>query len=126
MSASSKLSIIAPQFDTVTGRNDFIELATIQTGECWFGDKYEWAIAYLAAHFISLSQLSQSGATSGGGGPITSKKEGDLSVTFGKSGGNSPTDKDSLLETPYGRQYLTLLNSGGAFIGVTGGNLNGC
>ena len=117
MSASAKLSIVAPQLDDAENRNGFIELASLQVNQSWFGDKSEWAIAFLAAHLISVNP--QNGDNMQSGGVVTSKREGDLAVSYA---GPSAGDDAELSRTSYGRQFLSLRKQGNAFIGITGGN----
>lgn len=116
MSASSVLSIIAPQFNDVSNRNDFLSLAILQISSDWFADKYDLAVAYLTAHMMSLdtSLLRQNGET----GAISSKKEGELSITFSSS--NSKGD-GNFNQTHYGKQYAQLRDSCGFIVGITGG-----
>jgi len=106
MSVSSLLSTIAPQFDSVTGRADFIALAELQVNRCLLGEKADIGTAYFAAHLI---QISQDSATSGGSsGEITSKKEGDLSVSYGNF---APKDGSGLSATSWGRQYDMIIKT---------------
>lgn len=118
MSASAILSVIAPQFDSSAGRSDYLIYAELQVTEDFFGDKYDLAIAYMAAHLLTIgTNNSLIGLSTGG---IVSKKEGDLSVTFSNT---KEKGTDSILgQTSYGRQFLQLRNSCGPFMGVSNGN----
>ena len=125
MSASAILSVIAPQFDSTPNRTAYIGYATEQVTPCFFvGDsRLDRAIAYMAAHLLTLdTNASVSGLSSG---PVTSKREGDLAVSFANMTNIKNVDP-LLAETSFGRQFLALRNSSGIFIGVTGGNDNGC
>ena len=117
MSASSVLSVIAPQYDAIANRNEFLSLAALQVNATWFGAKYDLAVAYMAAHLISLNPSTGEG-TGTASGFITSKREGDLSVTYAKpsSGGASET----LTQTSWGQQFIQLRDSSNFILGVTG------
>ncbi len=107
MSASTILTVIAPQYDSVDNRDTFLSLATQNVNSCLFGDKADQATAYLAAHYIALSA---SGLRSGGeAGPIASKKEGDLSINFGSV--NVASGEESLSLTHFGLTFLQLSRS---------------
>jgi len=77
-----------------------------------FGDTYELAVFYLAAHMLSMAVNTEASGGSGTGakGNITSEKVGDLSIGYSStpiavSGSGSSTQ---LMETAYGRQYVQL------------------
>lgn len=121
MSASTILASIAPQFDTNVYRADHLELAALQVSEGWFGAKYNFAVALVAAHMLSLntSPDRQNGET----GTIASKKEGDLSISFAAGGmSDALNDYD---QTHYGKQFLNLRKSCGIAMSITGGALGG-
>ncbi len=113
MSASTILSTIAPQFDSTAGKDTYLEFAALQVNEDFFGtDRYDYAVAYMAAHLLTLdTNYSVVGLSSGA---VTSKKEGDLTVNFATISGINidPT----LGQTSYGRQFLQLRNSSGCFV----------
>lgn len=112
------LDAIASQFPDDSKRDVFIELAEGRSSLCFYGDKYNNAVALLTAHMMTLADPN--GLRAGGvAGPITGKKEGSLSVSFG---GQSSNSKDSdLAQTSYGLQLEALRKGCGPFIGVTGG-----
>lgn len=116
MSASTVLSVIAPQYNDVDNRAEFLILAENQTSPCWYGKNTDQAVALLAAHMIALnsSSLRQNGET----GAISSKKEGDLSIGFAAGAGQGINDLD---QTHYGKQLKRLRAGGNFFVGVTGG-----
>jgi hypothetical protein len=121
MSASTILAAIAPQFDNSAYRADHLELATLRVSVGWFGAKYDFAVALVAAHMLSLNTSSdrQNGET----GTIASKKEGDLSISF-SSGGMSDAMGD-YDQTHYGKQFINLRKSCGIAMSITGGALGG-
>lgn len=80
--------------------NTVIQVALID-GEA--GPKTKLVRIYLAAHMASAS-ASASGGT---GGPISSKKEGDVAITYAV-----PTTTSAASDsTPYGNMYLRLINT---------------
>ena len=105
MTVDSILSLIAPQFNDIANKNDYINLARLRVNACLFGDKTNMAIAYMAAHLIAVS--NDPAREKGEAGNITSKKEGDLSVTFG----NFNTDGNSDLNlTSYGQSFQGMID----------------
>lgn len=76
--------VIAPEFaavpdDVVQG---YLELATVFVCKGDFGKYYNVAVALMAAHVMaSPGGYSQDGSSSSG--RILSRKEGDLSITYG-------------------------------------------
>ena len=115
--ASEILSAIAPQFDDASGRQTFLDLSESRTSSTFFGANRPEAVAYRAAHMADLA--ASAAVSSGASGPISSKKEGDLAVSFGTSSG-SKGDSAYLSQTSYGRMLLDLMRSSGAATGVTG------
>jgi len=116
MSVSSMLSVIASQYDSIVSRTDFIALAEAQVTRCWFKGKEDYAVALMTAHLISV--FTPNYRKDGTGGAITSKKEGDLTISFAQSQ-NKDTDLNS---TSYGLQFQRLAKAGGFIMSVTGGN----
>ena len=112
-SASAILDMIAPQFASDPNKAEFITLATNRTNENYYGTtNFSLAVAYLAAHMMTLADTNREA------GSVTSKREGDLSISFAavqdKSGG-------ALSLTKYGRQLQQLRKESGAAIGALGG-----
>ena len=118
--ASSVLDIIQAicpglYADTVN-RDIFIEMATERTNSCFYKSKYNQAIALRASHTWALAQRGSTGDS----GQISSKKEGDLQVSFSTTTMNS--DDSDLSLTHYGIQLQGLMNAGSPAISV----INGC
>lgn len=92
----------------------FIEQAARRLCAAAWGAVYVDALVYLAAHHLIRSPATAASGGLGagdGGGAITSKKAGDLSVNFGSStaGSSSRSNADAeLSETMYGRKFLAL------------------
>lgn len=121
MSVSTVLSVLAPQFDTTSDRDTYLQLSENLTSRCFYGVNADMAVALRAAHMMSLntSVLRANGET----GAISSKKEGDLSIGFVAGAGQGINDLD---QTHYGKQLKGLTKSSGTFIGVSGGNVRAC
>ncbi len=107
MTASQILSAIAPQFDSDPNRNSHLQLAVKRTNSVCFGENYNYAIALRAAHTLTVTQTAQ--ASGGAGGSITSKREGDLAITFSTPSSSSGGSCDDLCSTSYGRELKGLI-----------------
>ena len=96
--------------------NDFVDLARLTVGRLPFGTRYEYALALVALHMITLdSQGGGSSSSSGSGviGGIKSEKEGDLQRSYGTIAGtavNNPSDA-YFSSTSFGMEYLNLKRS---------------
>lgn len=121
LAASVIFDAIAPQLASSTSKTTFLSLATSRTNSECYGAQANLAIAYLAAHMLTLTNEQ---STSGGSGIIKSKKEGDLSVTY-EIGGMSSSGSDLGL-TSYGKQLLSLRRGNCSSVTVTGGRANVC
>jgi len=107
------LSCIASRFDDFPNRACQIEIAKAQTSLTCYGDNYNLAVALRAAHQLTLSDTEN---TIGGGasGPIVSKREGSVGITFaaGESGSAAEsTGNKDLKQTSYGRWLMSLSNA---------------
>jgi hypothetical protein len=91
----------------------FLAAAARRLDPSAWGAVYVDALIYLAAHLLLRSPASGSGgANVDASGPVTSKRAGDLAVTYAASAvaggsGGANIDRD-LAETHYGRQFLAL------------------
>lgn len=88
--------------------------ASFRVGRCYFGKAYVYALSLMVSHRAVLADLASQGAS----GPVTSKREGDLSVSYGSGNG---TDGGDLSLSVFGREYLSLLEQYSPRPGVTGG-----
>jgi hypothetical protein len=120
MSVTVLLAALAPSLAADPSASVFIEIATGQINRCFYGTQADYATALLTAHIMTMSKR---GLTQGSG-PVSSIKEGDLSISYGSLG--NPNSVDSLLSTTFGALLYQLKKGAGAFVGVTGGNDNGC
>ena len=80
-------------------RDKFLEAAQLQTAAGFYGDSYNLAVALRACHIYTLSQRP-----TGDGGPVLSKSEGDLSISYGQGG------TDNLDQTHFGKQLKDIMN----------------
>lgn len=98
------LLLIAPEFSTVdiARRSQVLCLAALRVSKSKFGDRYNLAVSYLAAHMLTVSTRDGGGSVTGA---VKSRKEGDLSVTYG---GNDALSSD-LSSTSYGQEYKRLI-----------------
>lgn len=97
-----------PEFETQDDSRVelFINDATTQISEAKFGTSYDIALAYLTAHYLSLSVKSSSGS-SGNVGAIASKSVEGVSVSYNQA--QAKDQKESYyLSTTYGQRYLEL------------------
>lgn len=108
------LDAIAPEF-TGIDKTVQIDIAKTQTNISFFGTKYIYAVALRVAHNMTVSANS----AGGGAGAVTSKREGDLAVSYSTSG--SSNSGSNLNDTGYGRQLLDLIQGIQPFYDVTGG-----
>jgi len=94
--------------------NDFIELAKFYISENIFQTKYQYALALMVCHQLTLdAQGGGSTTTSGSGviGGVKSEKEGDLARSYGGMGSNVSESKQYLMSTPFGQELLQLWNA---------------
>jgi hypothetical protein len=115
MSVQSVIEVIAPQFKDNENLDTYIQLAECQTNRCWYGCKADLAVALRVAHTMTLNITRPNGDA----GAIASKKEGDLSISYGKNSNNG--GDSNLDQTHYGVQLQDLMKQGNAFVGITGG-----
>lgn len=130
------LAAIAPALAADENKSVYIEMATERTNFQFYGEKSNQAVALMAAHlaFLFTSAAGSLGAGSGsaeGGttGTITSKREGDLAVTYGSGAASSAIKNASdadLAQTRFGLQLLALRKGCKSFTGVVGGCRRGC
>lgn len=105
--------VIAPSFKD-DGRFDVVlEMADAQVDKDYFEELWEQALAYLMAHIMEMS--NRSGEASGS---VSSRKEGDISVSYNASS----SDEGVLGLTSYGRIYLELLAKKSPGFMVSGGD----
>jgi len=131
LSVQEYLQAVAPTVAADASVAVYIQMAEERTNKEFYGHKTNQAIALLAAHIAFLftavpnSHGAGSGSTEGGStGSITSKREGDLSVSYGSgavsaSAGN--LGDAELSQTRWGLMLISLRKSCKPFFGVCGG-----
>ena len=116
--ASEILSAIASRFDGAANRALFLQMAESRTSSTYYGPNRSDAVALRAAHLLAVNEAAN--ASDGESlGPVASKSEGDLSVSYGKIGNGGGVDYD-LSSTSYGRQLIGIRRSSGTGIRTTG------
>ena len=119
--AASIEQIVATFPDAIKNNADistYIELAKTQTGVCFYGSRYNQAVALRAAHNLVLSDpVGYAGFMSGG---IVSKKQGNIAIQYGRSSGDNNTDQTGLSQTTYGKQLLALMRMSNTTVGAIG------
>ena len=93
----------------------WIRGAELRVGRQYFGKAYVYALSLMVMHKATLLDMAKDGVA----GPVTSKREGDLSV--GYSSGGSSGENNDLANTVFGQEYLELLEQYSPRPGVTGG-----
>lgn len=91
-----------------------IKGAEFRVSRCYFGKAYVYALSLMVMHKSSLQGMAAEGVA----GPVTSKREGDLSIGYGAGGSSGNGD---LGNSVYGQEYLELLEQYSPRPGVTGG-----
>lgn len=82
----------------------WLEMADLQVSRYFFGAQFTLALALFAQHIGALELRGEGAET----GAITSKREGDLSVSYAAG---AEGDGSDLSSTSYGQQYQRLMNS---------------
>lgn len=107
MASRDTLRIIAPELATVADEtlDAWLTFAAARISATAWGDLYEQAACYLAAHLYTVSQRSASGES--GAGAVVGRKAGDLEIRYGAVVGVLSSDA-TLATTPYGVEFLSL------------------
>jgi hypothetical protein len=110
MDALATFRALAPEFSAKTDAEvtAMIEIANPHV-TVRFGNFYEQALAYYAAHsFAMLALVSTAGSTGAGvvSGDVVSEKEGDLSRSYAQY--NNDKKPDQLDRTYYGKEFKAL------------------
>lgn len=88
--------------------------AELRVSRCYFGKAYVYALSLMVMHKASMLGMAAEGVA----GPVTNKREGDLSVSFGSGGAEAGSG--DLGNTVFGQEYLNLLKQYSPTPGVTG------
>jgi hypothetical protein len=111
--ASQIVALKSPDLASDSRLSDFIGLAKEQLSATNFGTKYEYAVALLVLHWMTLdAQGGGSDSSSGSGvvGGIKSEKEGDLARSFGNLGSGSGAKAGNAYynSTAFGAEFISL------------------
>lgn len=79
--------------------------AALVVKETGWGDLYDTGLLYFAAH-LALPSLSTAPGSGGASGPVTSKKVGEVTITYASSSSNSSYSAEDLTTSTYGRRFL--------------------
>lgn len=113
------LSYLTPETAKSSRLDAWIRMAAFRASRAVFGKAYVYALSLLVSHRASMESRGSDGAA----GPVSSVREGDLSVSYGSSG--TAADGD-LASTSYGQEYLSLLRQYRPKPGLTGGATIDC
>jgi hypothetical protein len=105
MSTPAIVKVLGPEFkeraDSVI--QTFLDIAALKMDPDVWGDKYNFGMAYLAAHLMAMSRRE------GIGGSVVREQVGEISQSF--SSPISDGRHDQYLATSYGAEFLSLRNS---------------
>lgn len=125
--------LVAREYDMMDDEEilSYMEICRDLVSKKRFGPFYERAVAYYAAHLITLGNMVADSGANGGAlvaGNITSETEGDLSRSYGDvQDGPSKSEADAMLnKTSYGKMFLALRAACIMPICVRGGGGCGC
>jgi len=114
MAISTAQQIIVLKSPSLSGDSrldDMVELAKFHLGPSVWGTKYQYALALLVLHWLTLdAQGGGSSSSSGTGavGGIKSEKEGDLQRSFGGLPSGVSERRAYLMSTTFGQELLQL------------------
>lgn len=92
----------------------WVKGAELRVSRCYFGKAYIYALSLMVMHKAFMQGMAADGVA----GPVTNKREGDLSVSFGSGGADSGSG--DLGNSVYGQEYINLLKQYSPTPGVTG------
>lgn len=104
-----------------TAFEEWLEIALPHVSACRFGYFYYQALVYYVGHLISLAKLiNEEGGSSSSiiTGPVVSRKEGDLSLSYRGQGSSDSNTNNPLNNTAYGKLFAELRDKvgGGSFM----------
>jgi hypothetical protein len=98
-----------PEFASLTDARIqiFIDDAELELDEDRWGDLYDKGLSYLTAHLLYVGEQTSAGQGEGGG-PLSTKAVGDVSLSFGSylTADNKATAFNA---TSYGQEYYRLM-----------------
>lgn len=109
MAVRDTFNAIAPALATDVNADAFLGFAVDQLNPVVFGRQYELAVAYLAAHMLTIARRSEEGGPAGGGsGPVTSERAGEVSRQYGQMSVTGKGDLAYYNTTPFGMEFLRI------------------
>lgn len=104
LSTLERFRLVASEFSARPDSevNDFIEMATERIDVAVFGDDYQQALAYLAAHMMAIADKN----TGNSPGPVVSERAGEISRTYGYS-----QAVGNYKATTYGQEFIAIRRS---------------
>jgi len=113
------IAIKCSDLDSDSDKQQWIDGAKLHINQDSYGSKYNICVALRACHDFTVKQQQQDRISSGAAGPITSKREGDLSINFANN--SSKSDIEAYLGlTTYGLELLSIQKGTLSRFGVTG------
>lgn len=116
LTATQRFDVICPEFKTHVDKAAYLEMSEELTSAAstsgWDATRRAQAVALRAAHMMTLNLSPE--RVGGAGGPITQKREGELSLSFGSGNSSSSAGGDDLGQTSYGKQLRALI--AGSFV----------
>lgn len=109
MTAAEYVSLMAPQYSSLDRLGGLVTLAKNTMDSGIFGDKYEYAVALMVLHWLTIETMCGGDNTNSGGvsisGAVTGYKEGDVQISY-----TAPTSirREDLNATTYGRELKAL------------------
>lgn len=108
------IAYLPPEYADSKRLDAWIMGASHHVSACYFKKAYVYALSLLVCHLAAL----ESRGTDGDAGAVTSKREGDISVSYGSTKGDD--DDAWLSSTSFGQQFLLLRKQYSPRPGVTG------
>jgi hypothetical protein len=102
MSTPSLVQSIATEFKGRASEEVqvFLDIAMTMVDSTVWGDKYDYGVAYLAAHLMTMTERK------GVGGAVIKEHVGEITVQYSQP--NTDAVKSLYLATSYGQIYLSL------------------
>lgn len=122
MTTPATVRALAPEYAAETDEvlMTYLDFAAQRLDARAFGGVYAQAVAYLAAHILTIARRGVAGGAGGGAGAgqgasgaVTAVSTGDWSVSFagglnGSEGGVDTLAEASLMTTRFGKEFLAL------------------
>jgi hypothetical protein len=118
-SASVIFDRIAKQWKDDPDKAAYIAEARDQTSVNFYAKNYELAVALRAAHNMAIDKQGTEGGQTGGG-EVSSKKEGDLSISYHKGSSTGSVTDEYFNKSIYGIRLKALRTGSGVTVSVAG------